>query len=370
MDEKFANWRDPRYILRIIQLFLPLILFVVVFFIEAQEHLFYEKEPVNIWFISEMIFFGVLGPSTLYGVFGFIRVLMKEQVEAKDRLLELNQDLEAKIANRMEALEQRNQELIKANQELKELDQMKSDFVALVSHELRAPLTVLNGGLEVAVQQAEDLPLSTRRTIEVLAGESQRLTRLVQTILDLSRLEAGKLPLTLGPTAVLPILEQVTEAVLLHSGRPVKWEIEPDLPPVWADETYLEEIVSNLVRNADKFSQPKRPIYVSARVEDGHVSISVIDHGPGIPVEVQDHLFERFYRGKFIGNTTPGWGLGLYFARKLIEAQGGDISLCSPIWQDENSPGAKFTIRIKVAEIPEGEEEQEEGAYERDLNHR
>jgi signal transduction histidine kinase len=287
---------------------------------------------------------------------------MKEQIEARDKLIELNVDLEAKVANRMVALEQRNVELIKANNELKELDQMKSDFVALVSHELRAPLTVLNGGLEIALQQAEALPLTTRRTVEVMAVESERLTRLVQTILELSRLEAGKLPLTLGPTAVLPILEHVAESVLLHRDRPVIWDIEPDLPPVWADETYLEEIVFNLVRNADNYSPAHRPIQFTTRAENGNVTISVIDHGPGIPAEIKDHLFERFYRGKYIENPTPGWGLGLYFAHKLTEAQGGRIDLFSPFWGDENSPGAKFTVTLKVTEIPEGEEEVEEGS--------
>jgi sigma-B regulation protein RsbU (phosphoserine phosphatase) len=319
-------------------------------------------ESLDIHFVIEVLFFGVLGPAILYGVFEYILSLMKEQIKAKDRLKELNLDLEAKVASRTLALEQRNLELTKANNDLKELDQMKSDFVALVSHELSSPLTVLNGGLEIAVQQIDTLPLPTRRTIEVMAAESERLTRLVETILDLSRLDAGKLPINLGPAAVLPILEHVAESVLVHSDRPLKWDIAPDLPPVWADETYLEEIISNLVRNADKYSPASLPIQFSARAEDGNVSISVIDHGPGIPPEIKGHLFERFNRGKNMKNTTPGWGLGLYIARKLTEAQQGKIALCSPFWEDENSPGAQFTVTLNVAEIPEGEEDAEEGS--------
>ncbi len=361
VDEKTAYWRDPRKILRAIQLIMPLALFVFVLVTEAQEHLTNGLESVNIHFAIEVVFFGILGPAILYGVFAFILTLMKEQIEARDKLKELNLDLEAKVASRTLALEQRNMELTRANKELKELDQMKSDFVALVSHELRAPLTVLNGGLEIASQQKEALPLPTRRTIEVMATESERLTHLVETILDLSRLEAGKLPLNLGPTAVLPVLEQVADSVLLNSDRPVKWEISAGLPPVWADETYLEEIICNLVRNADKFSPAKSPVHISARGENGNVSISVVDHGPGIPPEIKDHMFERFNRGKNLKNTSPGWGLGLYIARKLTEAQGGTIALCSPFWEDENSPGAQFTVTLKVAEIPEGEDEAEEG---------
>jgi signal transduction histidine kinase len=370
LDEKISHWRDPRFVLRIIQLALPLILFGVVFGSEAQEHLANGLISEESHFITEILFFGVLGPAILYLVFSYIQKLLKEQIEAKDKLEKLNLDLEAIVASRTVALEQRNVELIKANNELKELDHMKSDFVALVSHELRAPLTVLNGGLEIAVQQADALPLPTRRTIAVMARESERLTHLVQTILDLSRLEAGKLPLTMGPTAVLPILERVAESVLLHCDRPIKWDIENDLPPVWADETYLEEIVCNLVRNADKYSQPHRPIHFAVRADNGYVSISVIDHGPGIPAEIKGHLFERFYRGKYNENTSPGWGLGLYFARKLTEAQGGRINLRSPCWEDENGPGAQFTVTLKVTEIPEEKDEAEEGSHGRDLNHR
>ncbi len=363
VDEKTIRWRDPRSILRTIQLVLPLVLFLFVFATEAQEHLTGGFESVSIHFVIEVLFFGVLGPGILYLIFGFIQSLMKEEIEAKDKLKELNLDLEAKVASRTLALEQRNMELIKANNELKELDQLKSDFVALVSHELRAPLTVLNGGLEIAFQQKEALPLRTRRTIEVMATESERLTRLVETILDLSRLEAGKLAMNLGPTAVLPILEHVAQSVLLNSDRPVKWDVAFDLPPVWADEIYLEEVISNLVQNADKYSPAKLPIQFAARAQDGSVSISVIDNGPGIPPEIKDHLFERFNRGKEMKNRSPGWGLGLYIARKLTEAQGGTITLCSPFWDVENAPGAQFTVSLKVAEIPEGEEEAEEGGH-------
>ncbi len=115
VDEKSMRWRDPRSLLRTIQLVLPLVLFLFVLATEAQEHLSRGGEGVTIHFVIEVLFFGVLGPGILYLIFGFILTLMKEQIEARDKLKELNQELEAKVASRTLALEPRNVELIKAN---------------------------------------------------------------------------------------------------------------------------------------------------------------------------------------------------------------------------------------------------------------
>ncbi|MCL4562730.1 MAG: HAMP domain-containing histidine kinase [Chloroflexi bacterium] len=358
-DDSAVRWHEPQTILRIIQSVLPLVLFLVVFIYEADEHLVDSQESwLNLHFVSEVMFFGVMGPVILFLVLGYLRRLMNEQIEGQIQLSRLNRDLEAKVAERTAALEQRHTELAQANDELKELDRMKSDFVALVSHELRAPLTVLNGGLELAAQQAEALPRGARRTLEVMAAETERLTRFVQTILNLSQLEAGKLTLNLGPTAVLPLLERTVETVLLNGSRQILWDVPSDLPPVWADEIYLGEIMSNLVQNADKYSPPGKPIHLSAVVDEERIALSVVDHGPGIPAEIQPHVFEEFYRGRYSESMGPGWGLGLYFSHKLAEAQGGGICFQSPVWSEAEAPGTRFTLTLAVAETPE-EDEQE-----------
>ena len=144
----------------------------------------------------------------------YISFLLDAQCAARQQLEGLNHELESRVAERTATLEKRNQELARANADLQQLDQMKSEFVALVSHELRAPLTVFNGGLEVAMQSIDMLPPATRRTLEVMSRESKRLTHFVQTILDMSRLEAGKISINLGPVAALPLLQRATGAVL------------------------------------------------------------------------------------------------------------------------------------------------------------
>ncbi len=345
---------DPQGVVRVIQWALPLILFAIVAGYESWEHLVQKGQSIaDIHFTGEIFFFGLLGPTAVFGVLGYVRRLLDEQWRARLELERLNRELESRVAERTAALAQRNAELARANAELQQLDQMKSDFVALVSHELRAPLTALNGGIELALQEAASLPPAARRTLEVMARESERLTRFVQTILDLSRLEAGKLALTLGPVAALPLLQQAVEAVLPDGHRPVQWDVPHDLPPLWADETYLAEIVRNLVRNADKYSPPSRPIHVAARAADSCVCLCVTDHGPGLPPEMQERVFEHFYRGTRRESAGPGWGLGLYFARKLTEAQGGQVTLRSPVFADPAAPGAEFTLTLPVADSPE-----------------
>jgi len=216
-------------------------------------------------------------------------------------------------------------------------------------------LTTLNGGLEVALQKEEHLPPEPRRILKVVARESKRLTEFVQSILDISRLEAGKFNFTPGPVAVSPMLRRVVELACDCGEHKVVWEIPDDLPPIWADEIYLEKTVSNLLTNAVKYSPPTKPIELFAEVVNSELKITVTDYGRGIPLAMQNKIFERFNRlerGDRI--TTKGWGLGLYFAKALTEAQDGKISVKSPAHDSSNSPGTAFTITLPVtAEVPE-----------------
>jgi signal transduction histidine kinase len=258
-----------------------------------------------------------------------MRHLMAAEKQAIAEINILNRELENKIVDRTAALEQRNAELDKANHELQKLDEMKSEFVSLVSHELRAPLTAINGGLEVALQSADSLPPASRRTLEAMMDESARLTQYVQTILDVSRLEAGRITLNLGPVPVAPILYRSVE-VILGTRRAVKWNLPAKIPPVWADEIHYEQIFRNLLLNADKYSPPKMPIEINVQIDAHSIRVEVTDHGAGIPNDTQEKIFNRFQRGQSGESALPGWGLGLYFAKKLTEAQDGVLTLHSP----------------------------------------
>lgn len=338
----------------LIRYILPVILFAFVIFFEVQEH-WRDEHVMQIRLIPEVIFYGVIGPTAVFIALTYIMKLMRGLVRAREETEALNHNLEEIVAQRTAELEARNAELAMANKELQKLDQMKSDFVSMVSHELRGPLTTLNGGLEMILQARSSLPPQTKRILEVTARESQRLTQFVQTILDVSRLEAGKLPMNPGPVALHPLLHRVVDINFPDHSRPVRWHIPSDLPPLMADEVYLEEIVGNLLTNVDKYTPPKSPVELTAVVNDHCLHIMVTDFGPGVPPAYQETIFDRFRRRQEGDRLVHrGWGLGLYFARKLTEAQNGRLTLVSPVHDDPDVPGSRFIITLPLTEeVPE-----------------
>jgi signal transduction histidine kinase len=350
MKTNLLDWLSKERFLNlgVLQWALPFFLSLTAIIFELAEHVG-EGELLDPAFLAETIIFGFMGPIIIFFLIAWMREIVAAERLSAQQIHALNRELENKVSERTNALEQRNQELAHANQELQQLDEMKSEFVSLVSHELRAPLTTLNGGLELALQNAETLSPFARHTLETMVGESNRLTQLVQRILDISRLEAGKLEINLGPVALRPLMEQAAEVVLIPKKRRVEWEFTNNLPPVWADEIHLEEIIRNLMRNAEKYSPPDSIIQLCASQEGDNIRISVKDHGMGIPKEYHQYIFERFGRAHSGESAPPGWGLGLYFARKLIHAQGGSIGVISPIWKNPEAPGAEFYLLVPVA---------------------
>ena len=353
IKSRFQNARNWFLDLAVLEWALPLILSVSAIIFELVEHI-QKDELMDPGFIGEMVIFGILGPLIIRDILVWMHGLMDAQKKANAEVVALNRDLENKVNERTAALEQRNTELDRANRELRALDEMKSDFVSLVSHELRAPLTALNGGLELALQSGENLPPRSRAILEIMTGESERLTNFVQTILDVSRLDAGKLAITFGPVAVRPLMEQAAAIVLASGQRKVEWQVMPDLPPIWGDETYLEQVIRNLISNADKYSPADKPIQLCASQQDDVIRIGVKDHGAGIPSEMSDRIFNRFSRLESEESSPQGWGLGLYLGKKLIEAQNGKIGFVSPIWKNNTtSSGTEFYILMPVAQTPE-----------------
>jgi signal transduction histidine kinase len=351
--KRLKDTRDWFLDLDVLEWALPLLLSISAIAFELIEHI-QKDELMDPGFIGEMIIFGILGPIIIRDILVWMHGLMDAQKKANAEILMLNRDLEDKVKERTATLAQRNAELDRANTELRALDEMKSDFVSLVSHELRAPLTALNGGLELALQSSENLPPRSRAILEIMTDESNRLTNFVQTILDVSRLDAGKLAIMFGPVAIRPLIEQAAAIVLASSKRKVEWQIMPDLPPIWGDETYLEQVIRNLISNADKYSPAGKPLQLCASQQADLIRIGIKDYGPGISPEMSDRIFNRFSRLESKESSPAGWGLGLYLGKKLIEAQNGKIGFVSPIWKNAAmSSGTEFYILMPIAQIPE-----------------
>lgn len=325
---------------------LPLGLFLLATAFEVWEH-WVEHEPLYIDSLGllEIFVFGVIGPFAVYQVLTYVERLLQTVQHAHDDVAQLNRGLEQKVALRTAELEQ-------ANLRLQELDQMKSDFVSLVSHELRAPLATLNGGLEVALQHQAQIPAKAQRVLQVLLGETARLTDFVQRILDMAQLEAGKLPVHCGAVALKPLLCQAVDVTLGADAERVVWQLPDEIPPIWVDETHTEQVIRNLLRNAQKFTPTLSPIELKVTVAADRLCLCITDYGPGISAERQAQVFERFGRvpqSNGHGDQPRGWGLGLYFAQMLQQQQGGSLELKSPVRDDPAAPGCRFLLFLPLA---------------------
>lgn len=334
--------------LRWIQWGLPILLFLIVLFYETFEHIVPNGlQAVNRNFFGEVGFFGILGPLVVAIVLDWIITQVRERYQAEAAIRRLNAELEDKVRERTRRLEEANRELARKNEELQTLDRMKDEFVTLVSHEFLAPLTSLNGGLEMLMEVIDELPPRHRETVEIMRRESARLTELVRKILNVFTLDAGRLRIRPGPVALPPLLRRLVHDHRQRASRcELQLETDPALPFVMADEDYLVEVVHNLLDNAIKYSPNGGVIRISAwLVDPDTVAVSVSDQGIGIPKALQERIFEKFYRVDARENKEVyGHGLGLYFARKLIEAHGGHITV-----QSERGKGSTFTFTLPVA---------------------
>jgi two-component system phosphate regulon sensor histidine kinase PhoR len=226
------------------------------------------------------------------------------------------------------------------------LETVRRDFISNLSHELRTPLASLKALTETLQEGALDDPPAARRFLNRMELEVDALTQMVAELLELSRIESGRVPLKLKPTPAEDILAPALERLRLQAERSnLKVEIDctADLPPVLADQGRLEQVVVNLLHNAIKYTPPGGEIFLKARFQDGSILFSVEDTGVGIPKEDLPRIFERFYKADR-ARSSSGTGLGLAIARHMVEAHGGRI------WaESQEGAGSTFYFNIPLA---------------------
>jgi signal transduction histidine kinase len=239
--------------------------------------------------------------------------------------------------------------------EMESLERLRRELVANVSHELKTPISALRAHLENLLDGVED---ANPALLEVMLQQSERLSRLVDQLLDLSRLEAGDVPLEIEPVPLGLLVDRVIKEV--EVARPdrardlaVHNEVPADLPPVKADRERIHQVLFNLLENAVRFTPPGGMVTVRAARDNGDWAVSVEDTGPGIPNEHIPLVFERFYRvDPSRSRDDGGTGLGLAIARSVVEAHGGRI------WAESEARGVRFTFRLPgspAARLKEGE---------------
>jgi two-component system phosphate regulon sensor histidine kinase PhoR len=229
------------------------------------------------------------------------------------------------------------------------VSQMKSDFVSFVTHQLRTPLAGIKWLLELTAQSGE-LPDTPRSLVEDAREANERLIRLVNDLLNVSRIESGKIEMTLEPTDLRELTAGVVaelQGLVQDKGHHLTLDAEP-LPPLRADRQLLRQVILNLLANAIKYTKPGGRVAIHVARRDAEAWWSVRDSGIGIPKDSQRRLFEKFYRAEnALTLETEGTGLGLYLVRLIVEQCGGRI------WcESEEGRGSTFVFTLP---LPGGE---------------
>jgi signal transduction histidine kinase len=260
------------------------------------------------------------------------------------------ENVRAAYSSLEQKVEQRTHELAFANERLKELDRLKSDFVSNVSHELRTPLTAIKGAVDLVLREVPG-PLTEKQVhyLTRVRSNTQHLTGLINDLLDLSKIESGKLEVKSSRVSLGGLVHEVVETL-----RPVAAEkviaLEATVPEssilVWADRDKISQVLMNLIGNAIKFTPSHGRVMVSASSNDkGDVHISVADTGPGIAPEETERIFDKFYQIAVMDGVKPkGTGLGLAICRALVELHGGRIWV-----ESEPNQGSRFFLTLPAS---------------------
>jgi signal transduction histidine kinase len=230
------------------------------------------------------------------------------------------------------------------SRELENLESSRRDLVANVSHELKTPITAIRAHLENLLDGVEE---PDAETLQVMLAQSERLGRLVEQLLDLSKLESGDVPLRREQVALAPLVSRVmSEIEVASAGRDVHVasDLPGDLPQIEADAERMHQVIFNLVDNAVRFTPEGGAVRIAAQRVNGSIEVRVADTGVGIPSEALPRLFERFYRvDPARARDGGGTGIGLAIARSVVEAHGGTIRAESRLGK-----GSTFTFDVPI----------------------
>jgi signal transduction histidine kinase len=298
---------------------------------------------------------GLTGALLLFsGLISSMRRPLEELVDAAGRLAAGDRSTRVEVGGLAEtatlgaAFNEMARELEIEEGRRDELDRLKDEFVLTASHELRSPLTSVQGFAELLMLDKDSLTPRQRETVEIILDNCRHLVRLLNDLLDLARSDAGRLSIRPQPTEVAPLIEDVTRTIRAQTeaaSQSLTEQVEPGLPPINVEPDRIRQILVNLLTNAHEYTPEGASIGVAARALGAEVEVSVSDDGPGIPSDQLERIFERFTRGDAgLTQRVGGTGLGLAISKSLVELHGGTISAESTVGQ-----GSIFHVRLPVA---------------------
>ncbi|MGI6454769.1 MAG: sensor histidine kinase [bacterium] len=326
--------------------------------------LFYTRHPKQYWVLLYSglvigifnIFYVLPQIVQIYCLVGFIEsirvsimAILKYPKTIKD-LQVLTEDLESRVKQRTVELHLANQQLQRANEQLKQLDEMKTAFVSQASHDLRTPLTAIKGSLDnLTLGIAGELNEKQKKILARASRSVDRLTNLINDILDLSRIEQGRLKVEKSNIVLTPIIHSaLNEAQSAADLKKISLTYHPNDTsdyPVYADPQKIERILSELIGNAIKYTPECGKIDIESRMNGEDVEIAIHDTGIGMNEEECVKVWERFYRTDRSQFMAKGSGLGLSIVKELISLHNGSIHV-----QSEPDNGSTFTVRFPLRE--------------------
>jgi len=298
---------------------------------------------------------GLTGALLLFsGLISSMRRPLEELVDAAGRLAGGDRTARVEVGGLSEtatlgmAFNEMAEELELEESRRQQLDRLKDEFVLTASHELRSPLTSVQGFAELLMLERDSLTPRQAETVEVILDNCRHLVRLLNDLLDLARSDAGRLSIQPRPTEVAPLVEDAVRTMRAQTeagGQHLRENLPPGLPAINVEPDRIRQILVNLLTNAHEYTPEGASIEVSARAVGAEVEIDVSDDGPGIPEEQLQRIFDRFTRGDAgLTQRVSGTGLGLAISKSLAEAHGGSISAESVVGQ-----GSTFRLRLPIA---------------------
>jgi len=298
---------------------------------------------------------GLTGALLLFsGLISSMRRPLEELVDAAGKLAGGDRSARVEVGGLSEtatlgaAFNEMAEELEQEESRREQLDRLKDEFVLTASHELRSPLTSVQGFAELLMLDRDSLTPRQAETVEIILDNCRHLVRLLNDLLDLARSDAGRLQIRPQPTEVAPLIEDVVRTIRAQTeagNQSLSQHLQPGLPLIDVEPDRIRQILVNLLTNAHEYSPEGASIQVTAGAVGTEVEIAVTDDGPGIPAEQLERIFDRFTRGDAgLTQRVGGTGLGLAISKSLAELHGGSIAAESTVGQ-----GATFRLRLPIA---------------------